>query len=226
VVTVRRKKKKRVIYKRNRDGNDTDPSDQEVNDSKAEKEVYNPNDILHGDTAFDILMCDEDNKEVIHSEYSEIEAFVSTQIYKYESEHHGYTDMPDLKKGSNFINNYEPLKWWQEHEHEYPLLSIMAKKYLSILVASTPGERLFSEAKNVRGTNRHKLNSKSFQMTLFTKSNREMLKEFSDGYINHGKEKCNTELKKLLEIAHIKNEDFHVLHNASSSSSSNKRHKS
>ena len=36
------------------------------------------------------------------------------------------------------------LDWWKHNEMFYPRLSILAKKYLSILASSIPSERIFS----------------------------------------------------------------------------------
>lgn len=38
-----------------------------------------------------------------------------------------------------------PLDWWRENEMKYPLLSSIAKRYLSIPATSAPIERLFSQ---------------------------------------------------------------------------------
>ena len=43
----------------------------------------------------------------------------------------------------------KPLEWWKYHEHSYPKLSHMAKRYLEVVATSVPSERLFSTAGNV-----------------------------------------------------------------------------
>ena len=41
-------------------------------------------------------------------------------------------------------NNADPLVWWKIHEKDYPVLSQMAKDYLTIQATSVPSERAFS----------------------------------------------------------------------------------
>lgn len=43
----------------------------------------------------------------------------------------------------------DPLAWWRNNEARYPLLAMVAKKYLCICVTSTPSERIFSTAGNI-----------------------------------------------------------------------------
>ena len=39
-----------------------------------------------------------------------------------------------------------PLEWWKENQHRFPLVSRVAKRYLTIPIMSTPAERVFSTA--------------------------------------------------------------------------------
>ena len=39
-----------------------------------------------------------------------------------------------------------PLGWWKENQHRFPLVSRVAKRYLTIPITSTPAERVFSTA--------------------------------------------------------------------------------
>ena len=48
---------------------------------------------------------------------------------------------------SNDINT-DPLLWWKEHQNEYPILSLIAKDYLSIQATSVAAEQAFSVAGN------------------------------------------------------------------------------
>lgn len=53
-----------------------------------------------------------------------------------------YLRCPDEPK------NVDPLIWWRNHRSSYPILSKLARKYLSIPSTSVPSERLFSDAGN------------------------------------------------------------------------------
>ena len=39
-----------------------------------------------------------------------------------------------------------PLDWWKENQHRFPLVLRVARRYLTILITSTPTERVFSTA--------------------------------------------------------------------------------
>lgn len=60
-----------------------------------------------------------------------------------DNELHEYLSSPKL----DFED--DPLKYWKENEHNYPYLSLMAKKYLCVCATSSSSERLFSTAGNI-----------------------------------------------------------------------------
>ena len=64
----------------------------------------------------------------------------------------------------------EPLSWWHAHSTEYPVLSKMAKDYLSVQASSVPCEQLFSLAGNVVSKKRNKLDKSTIRACLCLRS--------------------------------------------------------
>src|ERR1051326_4263391 len=63
-----------------------------------------------------------------------------------------------------------PLDWWKAYETEYPLLSKVARDYLSIMATSVPCEQLFSVAGLTITKSRNRLTGKSARALLCLKS--------------------------------------------------------
>lgn len=64
----------------------------------------------------------------------------------------------------------EPLSWWRAHSTEYPILSNMAKDYLSVQASSVPCEQLFSLAGNVVSKKRNRLSESTTRACLCLRS--------------------------------------------------------
>ena len=64
----------------------------------------------------------------------------------------------------------EPLLWWQVHSNELPILSKMARDYLTIQVTSVASEQAFSIAGNVITKNRNRLLPETARACLCVKS--------------------------------------------------------
>jgi len=64
-----------------------------------------------------------------------------------------------------------PLKWWRENCSLYPLLSPLAKAYLSIPATSVPSERVFSTAGDIVTAQRSQLLPENVDMLIFLKKN-------------------------------------------------------
>ncbi|MBN3302803.1 ZBED4 protein, partial [Amia calva] len=64
-----------------------------------------------------------------------------------------------------------PLKWWRENGSQYPLLSPIAKAYLSIPATSVPSECVFSTAGNIVTAQRSQLLPENIDMLIFLKKN-------------------------------------------------------
>ena len=64
-----------------------------------------------------------------------------------------------------------PLKWWKENSKFYPLLSPLAKAYLTTPATSVPSERVFSTAGDVVTSQRSQLRPENVDMLIFLKRN-------------------------------------------------------
>ena len=76
------------------------------------------------------------------------------------------------------IEENEPLKWWRDNEKKFPILTILAKKYLAIPSSSVPSERLFSDAGQQITLLRNRLSSQSVDHVLFLKQNKKFVNNF------------------------------------------------
>ncbi|XP_063438060.1 zinc finger BED domain-containing protein 4-like [Mytilus trossulus] len=65
----------------------------------------------------------------------------------------------------------DPLKYWNDHTEIYPILTKLAKTYLTIPATSAPVERLFSVAGKFFRPDRCRLSDSTFQMLMMIKCN-------------------------------------------------------
>ena len=70
----------------------------------------------------------------------------------------------------------EPLCWWKTNAPRYPLVSIIARKFLCIPATSVPSERIFSAAGYVVSKLRASLSPENVDALLFLRQNTELLK--------------------------------------------------
>ena len=63
------------------------------------------------------------------------------------------------------------LAFWKSKKYEYPILSAMAKDYLTVQASSVPAERAFSSGVDLVTPARCSLSGKTIEMTQFLKFN-------------------------------------------------------
>jgi hypothetical protein len=72
----------------------------------------------------------------------------------------------DAKLGPDTV-----LAFWKSKEFDYPILSAMAKDYLTVQASSVPAERAFSSGTDLVTPARCSMSGKTIEMTQFLKSN-------------------------------------------------------
>ena len=92
-----------------------------------------------------------DNEE--HDEISEVDKYLDLHL------------IPLAHQSEN------PWAWWETRKNEFPILSKISRKYLSIPATSVPAERLFSDASNQINPKRTCLAPKLVNELLFLKRN-------------------------------------------------------
>ncbi|KAI2649305.1 Zinc finger BED domain-containing protein 4 [Labeo rohita] len=65
----------------------------------------------------------------------------------------------------------DPLEWWKLHQPNFPRLSLLAKKYLSIPATSAPSERVFSVGGGIVTCNRACLKPEVVDRLIFLAKN-------------------------------------------------------
>ena len=65
----------------------------------------------------------------------------------------------------------DPFRWWDNHKHDYPLLSQLVRENCCALATSVPCERVFSKAGNILTERRSQLSSTKLKQLLFLNVN-------------------------------------------------------
>ena len=68
---------------------------------------------------------------------------------------------------SDHLTGLDPLNWWSVNATNYPIISVLAKKYLAIPASSASSERVFSMAKNKTDKKRWCLLPERLHKTIF-----------------------------------------------------------
>lgn len=82
-----------------------------------------------------------------------------------KSELERYKEMPPIPMSN------DPLIWWKQNEHLYPILSQIAKIYLAIPASQATCERSFSTAKRICIPSRTLLTPKHVGQYVFSRQN-------------------------------------------------------
>jgi len=73
------------------------------------------------------------------------------------------------------IKRVDALDFWRVHEHIFPGLALLAKKYLSVQASSAAVERMFSIADHIFSVKRRRLGIKFFSQLLLLKLNENLI---------------------------------------------------
>ena len=68
-------------------------------------------------------------------------------------------------------SNCDPLEWWKSASGRYPLLSQLARKYLSVVATSVPPKRAFSTAGHIVNEKRACFLPENVSMLVFLAAN-------------------------------------------------------
>ncbi|KAG7346264.1 hAT family C-terminal dimerization domain containing protein [Nitzschia inconspicua] len=103
-----------------------------------------------------------------------VESIVEDELKRYKS----FSPMPyrKLLPNGNKVSN-DPLKWWEEKAAYLPIMSGLAKAYLSIQATSAPSERVFSVASRLIEKRRNRLNPELAGKMLFLAENWDLHKK-------------------------------------------------
>ncbi len=72
----------------------------------------------------------------------------------------------------------DPCDWFRVHHAEWPIISLMAEKFLAVPASSAPCERLFSDAGNLFTTKRARITDEHAEQQLFLHENWTLLQQF------------------------------------------------
>ena len=84
-------------------------------------------------------------------------------------------EIVQYKAEAEIDSTADPLAWWKLNYHRYPLLSVLARKFLCITATSVPSERMFSEAGTIVDKKRCSLNPSNVDRLVFLHGNQSIL---------------------------------------------------
>jgi hypothetical protein len=73
----------------------------------------------------------------------------------------------------------DPLRWWEENEHKYPVVAAVVELFLAIPASTAPSERVWSGAARLITINRANLKEDvASGMVMFVKENLMILRKY------------------------------------------------
>ncbi|GBB98879.1 hypothetical protein RclHR1_03350010 [Rhizophagus clarus] len=90
--------------------------------------------------------------------------------------------------------NIDPFSWWKINKEKFPILSELARAYLSVSATSTPSERLFSDCGNLMGPKRTRMINKTEAVSELRKA---IKKENTQAFANIDAKDIEEENEKL-----------------------------
>ena len=90
-------------------------------------------------------------------------------------------ELERYKLTPQIASNRDPLLWWHENALKYPILEVLARRYLAIPATSAPSERLWSVASLIITKTRTQLAGHVVADMIFLKENTHLLKKHAQG---------------------------------------------
>ena len=91
----------------------------------------------------------------------------------------------------------DPLKWWKDHEHNYPYVANAARKFLAVPATSAASERVWNRAARVLSLKRAAMKENLIERIMFIKENMKFLKKH---YLKLKKAETEVPLHHLVEF--------------------------
>ena len=107
--------------------------------------------------------------EQLFSEILDEEASANQQTPSLNQEILAYIRLPRLQ--SNAHDGFNLLKWWNDHQSSFPILSRIARKVHSIVATSAEAERVFSSCGNIVNQKRSRLLPSNVDKFVFIHAN-------------------------------------------------------
>src|SRR6266536_720838 len=119
---------------------------------------------INSNISFDKLAIENNDNNNDNTESSDSENEFYIQPDDIEDEYLTYL------KETNAIQNTQPLDYWKNNSYKYPILSVLARRYLAIPATSASVERLFSVTSNIITKNRNKLSLNTIKQLISLKN--------------------------------------------------------